>query len=196
MQIDYLEYLPEKFKEKAIELYLNSFAEKLLPVLGDHARAKEVLAASIAADKCLTAICREELVGIMGIQTIRGGFWNPNLKTMAGVYGIPGGILRLGGLAFLDHAVRDGELYVDGVAVATRMRGAGIGSGLFNLLEQTSVKKEIRTISLDVIDTNPRAKALYARLGFVERNTHSTWPLNLLVKFPFNSSTLMTKSVG
>jgi ribosomal protein S18 acetylase RimI-like enzyme len=115
---------------------------------------------------------------------------------MVRVYGILGGILRMGGLAILHHTTSTDELYVDGVAVAHEMRGEGIGSHLFDLLERAASKKRIRTISLDVIDTNPRAKALYEHLGFVVMKSQTLWPLNLFVKFPFSSATLMIKTMG
>jgi ribosomal protein S18 acetylase RimI-like enzyme len=80
--------------------------------------------------------------------------------------------------------------------VASEMRGKGIGSHLFDLLEQAVLKKRIKTISLEVIDTNPRAKAFYERLGFVAVKTQTLWPLNLFVRFPFRSATLMVKTMG
>ncbi|MCP4623041.1 MAG: GNAT family N-acetyltransferase [bacterium] len=102
----------------------------------------------------------------------------------------------MGDLAILYHTTGTDELYVDGVAVAGEMRGKGIGSHLFELLEQAALKKRIKNISLEVIDTNPRAKVLYERLGFVAVKTQTLWPFNLFVRFPFKSATLMAKSMG
>jgi len=196
MQIDYLYYLPDEFRSSAIRLYFNALKEKLEPILGSDGRAQEVLASNIATDECLVAICDEKLVGIMGIQTNKGGFVNPSLKTMIRIYGLLGGILRMGGLAILHHTTNTDELYVEGVAVAHEMRCKGIGSHLFDLLERTASKKGIRTISLEVIDTNPRAKTLYEHLGFVVMKTQTLWPLDLFFKFPFRSATLMVKTMG
>jgi ribosomal protein S18 acetylase RimI-like enzyme len=196
MQVDYLDYLPDDFKVSAIRLYFNALKEKLEPILGSDGRAQEALASNIATDKCLVAICNEKLVGVMGIQTNKRGFVNPKLITMVRIYGSYGGILRMGGLAILHHTIGTDELYVDGVAVASEMRGKGIGSHLFDLLEQAVLKKRIKTISLEVIDTNPRAKAFYERLGFVAVKTQTLWPLNLFVRFPFRSATLMVKTMG
>jgi ribosomal protein S18 acetylase RimI-like enzyme len=196
MQVDYLDYLPDDFKVSAIRLYFNALKEKLEPILGSDGRAQEALASNIATDKCLVAICNGKLVGVMGIQTNKRGFVNPRLITMVRIYGSYGGILRMGGLAILHHTIGTDELYVDGVAVASEMRGKGIGSHLFDLLEQAVLKKRIKTISLEVIDTNPRAKAFYERLGFVAVKTQTLWPLNLFIRFPFRSATLMVKTMG
>ena len=195
MQIDYQDYLPDEFRASAIQLYFNALKEKLEPILGSDGRAQEALGHNLATDKCLVAICDQKPVGILGIQTDKGGFVNPSLKIMVKVYGILGGILRMGGLAILHHRTTSDELYVDGVAVADEMRGKGIGSRLFDLLERIASKKRIRTISLEVIDTNPRAKVLYKNLGFKVMELRKLWPLNVFVKFPFKSATLMAKTV-
>jgi ribosomal protein S18 acetylase RimI-like enzyme len=196
MQVDYLDYLPDYLRVSAIRLYFNALKEKLAPILGSDGRAQEAMANNIATDRCIVAICNKKLVGIIGIQTNKRGFVNPNLKTMVRIYGSYGGILRMGGLAILHHTTGNDELYVDGIAVASEMRGKGIGSHLFEMLEQVALNKRVKTISLEVIDTNPRAKALYQRLGFVPVKTQTLWPLNLFVGFPFRSATLMAKTMG
>jgi len=195
MQVRYLDYLPDDCKASAARLYFKALKEKLEPILGSNGRAHEALAKNIAPDRCITAFCGDKLVGIMGIQTDKRGFVNPSLRTMVRIYGVIGGILRMGGLAVLHHPVGSDEFYVDGVAVASEMRGRGIGTHLFELLEHAALKKEIKKISLEVIDTNPRAKALYERLGFEVIKTQTVWPLNLLIKFPFGSAALMVRSM-
>ena len=148
MQVDYLDHLPDDYKVSAIRLYFNSLKEKFEPILGSDGRAQEALANNIATDKCLIAICKGKLVGIMGIQTSKRGFVNPNLKTMVRIYGNFGGILRMGGLAILHHTIGTDELYVEGVAVASEMRGKGIGSHFFELLEQAVLKKKSKLFHL------------------------------------------------
>ncbi len=196
MQNDYLFHLPDEFRTSAVRLYFSALKEKLEPILGSDGRAQEVLASTIATDKCIVAICNEKLVGLLGTQTNHGGFVNPSLKTMIRTYGLSGGILRMAGLALIHHATRPDELYVDGVAVAHDMRGQGIGTHLFELLERVAIRKGIRMISLEVIDTNPRAKALYEHMGFLAVKQQTLWPLNWFLKFPFRSATLMVKKIG
>jgi ribosomal protein S18 acetylase RimI-like enzyme len=195
MQVDYLNHLPEKFRASATQLYFDALKDKLGPVLGDDDRAHSALADNLATEKCLVAICDKKLIGIMGIQTEDGGFVTPRLKTMMRLYGILGGILRMCVLIILDHRTCTDELYVDGVAVAREMRGKGIGTHMFELLERKASKNGTRIISLEVIDTNIKAKVLYERLGFVAVKSQTLWPLNLILNFPFNSSSLMIKPI-
>ena len=196
MQVDYLEYLPEPLKAAALDLYLGAFQDKLGPILGNDDRARDALTKNMATTQCLAAVCDQRLVGLLAIQNSEGRFLNPALRTMIQVYGWPGGIFRMFGLALLDHATAPDELYVDGIAVIEKMRGNGIGSQLLDLLEKMALKKGLRIISLEVIDTNPRAEALYRRLGFNVVKQRTLRLLNFFFKFTFKSSRLMVKRIN
>lgn len=194
--IEYLKYLPGTLFRPAVDLYFYSLREKLEPLLGGDGRAQEVLMSSIVADNCLVALCNGKLVGIMGFQTSQGGFIQPSLKTMVRIYGMPGGLFRLAGLAMLYHSTRSDEFYIDGVAVAPEMRGKGIGRHFFGILESMASEAGKSRISLDVIDINDRARALYEKLGYKELNRQKIWPVNRLIGFPFGAVSYMEKSIG
>jgi ribosomal protein S18 acetylase RimI-like enzyme len=195
MQIDYLDYLPDKFKTSALQLYLKVFSEKLVPILGTDNRVFEMLTSNIATDKCIVAICNSKVVGIMGIQTNDGGFLKLSLKTMIKIYGLFGGVFRMCSLLMFYHSTAADELYIDGVAVVDEMRSKGIGSHFFHLLEKKALQMGVRSISLEVIDSNPRAKILYECLGFVTTKIEAIWPLNLFFKFSFKSAAFMVKKI-
>ena len=76
------------------------------------------------------------------------------------------------------------------------MKGLGIGSGLFSLLEKIARDKGLGRLSLDVVDTNQRAKLLYERLGFSENARKSIWPFNYIYGFPFKSAIQMMKPLS
>lgn len=196
MQIEYLNYLPDQYKASALQLYFNSLKNKLGPILGEYDRAKQVLESELIMQNCFAATCEQKLVGVLGIQTSSGGFVNPSIAQAIRVYGLFSGLLRMSGLALLHHACGSDELYVDGIAVATEMRGKGIGSRLLHMLERAAREKGIKTISLEVVDSNPRAQALYERLGFVAIRQRTVWPYNILFRLPFQMSTLMVKTMA
>ncbi|MCS6831348.1 MAG: GNAT family N-acetyltransferase [Armatimonadota bacterium] len=56
--------------------------------------------------------------------------------------------------------------YVESLAVDARYRGRGIGTQLLERCIEESRRADKREISLHVVDTNPRAKQLYERMGF------------------------------
>lgn len=60
-----------------------------------------------------------------------------------------------------------GEFYLDTLGVLPEYRGKGIGSRLLQFLLDEYVHRQQQTLGLLVEDTNPSAKRLYLRLGFV-----------------------------
>lgn len=60
---------------------------------------------------------------------------------------------------------------MDGIAVKQDMRGKGIGTKLLDELKQYARDNGFSSIRLDVIDTNPAARRLYERQGFVLTRT-------------------------
>ncbi len=56
--------------------------------------------------------------------------------------------------------------YLESLAVDARYRGQGIGTLLLERCFEESRQAGKREISLHVVDTNPRAKQLYERMGF------------------------------
>jgi ribosomal protein S18 acetylase RimI-like enzyme len=58
------------------------------------------------------------------------------------------------------------ELYIAHLGVVPALRGAGIGTRLVEALLERRDPAWHELVALDVAVTNPRAEALYARLGF------------------------------
>ncbi|MCG8617585.1 MAG: GNAT family N-acetyltransferase, partial [Desulfobacterales bacterium] len=115
------------------------------------------------------------------------------VSSMIRTYGLVDGAFRLAGLTALYHDTVPGEAYVDGVAVAGGFRGMGIGSGLLAALEKRAYGRGMERLTLEVIDSNPRAHALYLRLGFRDVSNSNLWPVNKIFGFPFDRTTLMEK---
>lgn len=59
-----------------------------------------------------------------------------------------------------------GEFYLDSIGVRPDMRSHGIGSGLFKAMLNRASSQGYAVAGLLVDDTNPKAEALYTRLGF------------------------------
>ena len=61
-----------------------------------------------------------------------------------------------------------GEYYIDCIGVDPGHQGEGIGSAILNFLIDEYVHKQKQTLGLLVETTNPGARKLYARKGFVK----------------------------
>jgi ribosomal protein S18 acetylase RimI-like enzyme len=194
--MEFLDSLPSELSRSALRLQVEALKEKLLPVLGNADRAEAALSSGLAPGRCLAAVCGPKLVGAAAVQTVEGSFLNPTFKPMIDEYGLWGGCFRLWGLRLLRHRTKKDEWYVDGIAVKEELRGRGVGTGLLHALEKEARRRGINKLSLEVVDTNPRAKALYERLGFIETRRETIRPFNRIYGFPFESATLMLKSLA
>ena len=66
---------------------------------------------------------------------------------------------------------------------------------LFKAFEGFAKTGGCRKLSLEVIDTNPRAQKLYERLGFVTKKRSTLWPANRIFGWPFKETILMEKII-
>jgi ribosomal protein S18 acetylase RimI-like enzyme len=76
----------------------------------------------------------------------------------------------------IDYAEEPGVGTIWQVATAQELQSLGIGTHLIAVAEQRVRKRGVRTAELAVEDNNPRAKALYERLGYREvRRKAASW---------------------
>jgi len=191
--IDIIDYLPEAHIPEGVRLYYTGLEVKLGPIFGPLASALGVLPGSIHPTRCMTAFSEGRLAGILGIHDLQGSFLEPAYGSMVRHYGQISGAYRTMLLMLLDHKVSPGDLYLDGIAVEPSLRGQGIGSALITAFEDRAWDNGFATVSLEVIDINPRARNLYKRLGYRPVATHTIGPFSRL--FGFRSSIRMSKRV-
>ncbi|MGD9006965.1 MAG: GNAT family N-acetyltransferase [Desulfobacteraceae bacterium] len=176
--------VPESLRIEAARLYDEAFGRKFSVAIANTKKRRDVLAESFRLAYAAAAISDGELVGLAGFHTQYGALTS----------GMSGELLleRLGTLSGLWAAIifsiysrqpRASELLMDGIAVRRDMRGKGIGTYLLNDLKHYARENGFRTIRLDVIDTNPAARRLYERQGFVPTRTERFGCLRWLLGF-------------
>lgn len=185
--------LPEDQRATAARLYWQAFGGKLGRVMGPDARALRYLERIIQADHAIAALRGGDLVGMIGFKTPEGSFADGSLADMRAVYGAAGVAWRMPLLWALSHEVDNHRFLIDGIAVDRDHRSSGIGTALIDAACDLGHAKGYRAMRLDVIDSNWRAKALYARRGFAVEKTSSIGPLRHV--FGFASATTMVKEI-
>ncbi|GIG61942.1 molybdopterin-guanine dinucleotide biosynthesis protein MobC [Longispora fulva] len=192
--MEILRVLPAHAHHRAAELYWEAFGRKLGPALGPAERGVAFLAAHLHPDRAVAAMAGDRLVAVAGYRhggrALLGGGPLDVLRAYGPVRGLP----RVALLALLERHAAPGELVMDGIAVDPALRGQGIGSLLLD--EVAAVARDLGhdRIRLDVIDANPRARALYERHGFVAGRTEATPYLRRLLGF--GAVTTMRRKVG
>nr|WP_307805398.1 GNAT family N-acetyltransferase [Streptomyces spirodelae] len=142
----------------------------------------------------MCALLNGQLVGLAGYhlggRALTGGSAAAVLRT----YGHLRGLHRLLLLALFERHPAPGQLLMDGIAVDSGVRGRGVGSLLIEEVAAVAAEQDCREVRLDVIDTNPRARALYERRGFTAvRTEHTPWLRGLM---GFGAVTTMHRTVG
>ncbi len=185
----------ESERAQIAALYWDAFGPKLGRVLGPRRRALRFVAAALDPAHALCARAPDgTLLGVAGFKTARGALVLGGRREMRAAYGVAGAAWRRGLLALLDSDVDNRRFLIDGIFVAPEARGRGVGSRLIEALAQEARAGGYREIRLEVIDENPRARALYERRGFCAVGRRPLGPLRLV--FGFRAATTMVRHLG
>ncbi len=194
MKITYQLGLPETQRAEAVTLYWQAFGGKLGRVMGPTPKAHRFLTRVLRAHHAIVALNDAgHLLGMAGFKTPQGSFAGGEVADIRAIYGSLGAAWRLPLLWMLSDAARQDHFLLDGICVTASARSLGIGTGLMAAIEDEARARGYRTVRLEVIDSNGRARALYQRLGY---RIEKTQQLGLLrYAFGFRAAITMVKSV-
>jgi ribosomal protein S18 acetylase RimI-like enzyme len=166
--------LPSDSSAKIAALYFDIFSRKLGAVLGRRA-AVPMIADHISEDRIIVACDGEEVVGIAGLNYDGIGFFVPNHRGFLKHYGPLVGRVRAGLWASVQTNPRPHQLHLEGIGVQADLRSRGIGTALLEAVDRRTRDVGKTEVILEVVDTNPRAKALYERFGYRTVLTTRRW---------------------
>ena len=160
---------------QVVRLFYEAFALKIhhLELFArDRAQAERLLANSFRPELGLFAHRGVELGGLLGLEYARGPrFFGVRYPILRAEFGAAGALWRWGWLTLshLYQRPRPGEMRIEAVVVAEAARGQGTGTALLDLACSHARARGCSALTLEVVDSNPRARQLYERLGFVAR---------------------------
>ncbi|MEO0751570.1 MAG: GNAT family N-acetyltransferase [Pseudomonadota bacterium] len=176
--------------ETVARLFWQAFEQKLTRLLAPEPRAIAFVASVLNPDFALVARdAQGGILGLAGFKTGQGGLVGGSLRDLARIYGWPGALWRGPVLSLLEREVEPGTLLMDGIFVSERARGQGVGTALLHAIKSHATASGLTAVRLDVINTNPRAKALYLRHAFKPVGEDHLGPLRHI--FGFRSATKM-----
>jgi ribosomal protein S18 acetylase RimI-like enzyme len=171
-------------------LYWQAFSAKLGRILGPDVRARTFFAQIISPEFALIARDpKGKVIGVAGFKTAKGALTAGGMRDIAQYYGWPGALWRGPLLGLLERDLEPDTLLMDGICVDAEARGLGVGTALLRAIKAEARVRSLAHVRLDVIDINPRARALYTREGFVAGDVQHIGPLRWL--FGFSSATPM-----
>ena len=186
--------LSDSFRLDAARLYDEAFGKKFSVAVKNSEQRISLLEACFKLDYAFVAIYDNKLVGIAGYHTIDGSLTGGlTYKTLISKLGIVKGNWAALIFSLYERKSKENELLMDGIAVSQDYRGLGIGSQLIDSINDYAKSNGYQTIRLDVISTNPAAKKLYERKGFITQHTEKFPYLEWLLGF--SSATTMVMNV-
>ncbi len=186
--------IPDHDRAGATALYWEAFGAKLGRVMGPESKAQAFVARVLDPAHAICAHAADgTLLGVAGFKTAQGALVGGDFADMAAVYGKFGAAWRGVLLNMLERDNENQRFLMDGIFVAAQARGQGVGSALLTAVTAEAAARGFAEVRLDVIDSNPRARALYERQGFRAVGTQKMGPLGLL--FGFRSATTMVRAV-
>lgn len=185
--------LDDAHRDTAAAIFYAAFEQKLAPIFRDETRARQVFARSFNGDYALVATVDGQLAGIAGFKDAHGDMLNLQSQIMTDTFGFFGGWRRLLLMAIFERKLEPGILLMDTISVAPEMRGRGVGTKLLDAVINLARERGYTQVRLDVVDTNPRARKLYERKGFVAMTTESYPFTNWF--FGFSGATTMYRTI-
>jgi ribosomal protein S18 acetylase RimI-like enzyme len=184
--------LRPEHRAPAAQLYWQAFGGKLGRVMGPEAKALRFIERVMSDRHVISAFdSTGQLVGVIGFRTHGGSFVGGDRSDLVAVYGRFGAAWRNACLAVLATDQEASVMIVDGLAVSSAARGAGVGAALIEALCIEARARGFRELRLDVVGENLRARALYERMGFQVQN-RSTSRLTALI-FGFHTAFVMAR---
>jgi len=181
-------------REKVCALFWQAFQEKLRIPMGPEVKALAFLQRIADPSHAISCVDNDgNLLGVAGFKTKDGALFDGSWNDLRNIYGTLSGLLRVPLLTLLSRPLKDDTLLMDGIFVTPEAQGRGLGTALLNAIKAEAKKRDLRFVRLDVIDTNPRARALYERQGFIAGETTDLGPLRHI--FGFRRATTMTLEV-
>ena len=148
-------------------LFWAAFETKLTLPLGPEDRALRFIEGGLNPAYAFSATDQDgRLLGVAGVRMGQGGLFTGDLRSLASIYGWVGAFWRGAILSLFERDLREGQLLMDGIFVAPEARGQGVGTQLLDSVIWCAKMNRCHAVRLDVVDTNPRARALYERYGF------------------------------
>ena len=170
--VQYQVGIPESLRSDAAELYDEAFGAKFALAVRDRDKRILLLSESLQLSFALSALENGTLAGLAGFHTSRGGLTGGmTLKELLRHQGLFRGLWAAMVFSLYERSTQESELLMDGIAVKEDMRGKGIGTKLLDELKKYAAANGYSSIRLDVIDTNPGARQLYERQGFIPTRT-------------------------
>lgn len=154
---------------QAVDIYYFAFQRKIRALIKLTEKALAIYKKALNPDRGLFALSNHSVVGVTGLHYDNKNFMEIKYKYIREHFNPIQSYFIYFINKIMSPKLEPGVLRIDSIAVAENARGQGIGSLLIKKVFEFAKEKGFKKIVLEVVDTNPKAKKLYERLGFKEK---------------------------
>lgn len=183
--------IPKGCETRAAALYWEAFGGKLGNVMRPKHKALAFIRRVLDPTHAISALDQDgTLIGVVGFKTYKSALVGGTFADMRAVYGTFSALWRATLISLIERDTENERFLMDGIFVTADVRGRGVGTALLTAIMKEARERGYASLRLDVINTNPRARKLYEKRGFVATKTKHMGILRLI--FGFESATTMT----
>jgi len=168
LDIKILNKLDKSYYSDAVCIFYEAFEQKIRAFIKSKEKALSIYEKSLIPDKIFPAVLDNKIVGFAGLQHNGRSFIEVKYATLRLYYNPFKSAFIYQIFKLMTPKIKKDTVRIDSIAVLKPYRSMGIGTMLINEVFDFARKNGLKKVRLEVVDTNPKAKALYERMGFVQ----------------------------
>ena len=153
---------------RAIEIFYDAFEQKIRALIKSKEKALAIYNRSLKNDQVFYAFLDGNIVGLIGLHYKNKPFLEFKYRDLRKYFNPLQSYFIYRIYKLTSPKIKDDVLRIDSIAVDKSFRSLGIGTQLINNVLEFAKNKGFKEVVLEVINTNPKAKELYGRMGFKE----------------------------
>jgi ribosomal protein S18 acetylase RimI-like enzyme len=169
LNIEITESINKNQRIRAIEILYYAFEQKIRALIKSKEKALAIYNKSLKNDQVFYALLDGNVVGLIGLQYKNRTFLEFKYRDLRKYFNPLQSYFIYKIYKLTSPKIKDDVLRIDSIAVDKSFRNLGIGTQLINKVFEFAKNKGFKKVILEVINTNPKAKGLYERIGFKEK---------------------------
>jgi ribosomal protein S18 acetylase RimI-like enzyme len=175
----------QKIQRKDIaKIFYESFKEKIGQLFKDQEKAIKLFSKLIRENQIIVALEDGNPVGFVGLHYQKKHFMRFSFTEITRIYGLETIRATLYFLTNLLDDIQPNQLHLEVIAVDKKQRSKGIGTKLLLSTIEFAKQESFSQVRLEVINTNPKAKKLYEKIGFIKiKDRKIPYPFHIFASF-------------
>jgi ribosomal protein S18 acetylase RimI-like enzyme len=171
LNIEITESINKNQHIRAVEIFYDAFEQKIRALIKPKEKAIAIYNRSLKDGQVFYAMQRGNVVGLIGLHYKNKPFLEIKYSDLRKYFNPLRSYFIYRIYKLTSPKIKDDVLRIDSIAVDKYYRSQGIGTQLINKVFGFAKDKGFKEVTLEVINTNPKAKELYERLGFIKKKT-------------------------